>query len=282
LSAEARRKLEREIEKLLLFLRTNFAELGKFGPIAGLDRSALRRHQAWPIAEEALRSIWLVHRMLEERLASLSAVYRNPLATLSQESRTFYDDVYLPSIEAAIDLFLPAISIDIDGEDSEDRRPVESAAQAERIEPYSGLELTQFRPVFVDPSAAVPSWVAGRMAEVHACLIHDLSLAAIAMCRATLEAALIDRALQFGVEPFARRTARKETRKLSEIANDLKRVVPELRTSLDVVVTYGNQVLHAGSTGASTDLLRSNAPASIALHCFRHLRKLVERLYATE
>lgn len=43
----------------------------------------------------------------------------------------------------------------------------------------------RIRPVFVDPSAAVPSWVASRMAEVQACLIHDLSLAAIAMCRAT-------------------------------------------------------------------------------------------------
>ncbi len=129
------------------------------------------------------------------------------------------------------------------------------------------------------PIEGVPMWVRNRVDEVRACLVHDLHLAAIALCRSALEAAIIERGRTIGLEPFD--VSGERTRKLSDLAYDLRRKRPELEGSLDAVVDYGNQALHAATKSQRVQhVVTPSSAERFSLHCFIHLRRILEVLYA--
>jgi hypothetical protein len=138
----------------------------------------------------------------------------------------------------------------------------------------------RLRPLLVprDPSK-IPMWVQGRLREAYDCIIQDLHLAAIALCRSALEAVVVDRARRFGVETTEPQSA--AFRRLRVIAEDLSEVLPHLAASFEAVVTSGNQALHAPTKAQrALPIITPTSAEHFSFQCLLHLRRIVEALYA--
>lgn len=120
-----------------------------------------------------------------------------------------------------------------------------------------------------------PRHVRLALREAHHSYIFGNGLAVVALSRSILEAALSERGKLLGVDTSD--LGRGEPRRLRELAGDLGRLRPELRVDLDLIIDYGNDVMHPERKPP----LHPNSVMNRARSSLDSLRRLLEKVYST-
>lgn len=124
----------------------------------------------------------------------------------------------------------------------------------------------------------IPSNVRVRIRELYRSFILANYLSSIALARAILEYALVDRAARIGINAYSDEPRYPHrTRKLGALVEDASENIPELAIEMEAVVEAGNRVLHPKKKDRVILLpshLRTLAKTSI-----ESVRKIVEQLY---
>lgn len=130
-------------------------------------------------------------------------------------------------------------------------------------------------PIFVtDEMTKIPTHVEKRIAEIHRSFIFCNWMATIALSRCLLEYALINKKsllakrLNREIEVRNNKRQTKTIRELAEIAGD---AFPELQESMDIVIDYGNYVMHPHK--------KTIPSKNLAKHCMEEIGKIIGVLY---
>jgi len=140
--------------------------------------------------------------------------------------------------------------------------------------------LRMLRPALLGKSeSAIPTRIKVRLAEMQKAFVFGAWMATIALSRAIIEFALIERAQSFGVSPV-RKTSDGTQRylKLDDLIKTVSKSHPELERGLRVLQDAGNRVLHPKKKQnviPTPKVLRSEA-----YECVKETLSLVETLYA--
>jgi hypothetical protein len=147
-------------------------------------------------------------------------------------------------------------------------RPDEWLGNADEIEPVMGRAAEQ----------RIPINIRVRLKELYRSFILGNYLSAIALARAVLEYALVDRSGQIGINPFSddpRHPAR--IRKLGTLVDDAAENRPELRSHMESILDAGNKTLHPKKKDKL--VLLPLALRELALTSINAVRIVVEDLY---
>jgi hypothetical protein len=147
-------------------------------------------------------------------------------------------------------------------------RPDEWLRSSQELQPILGE----------DAERRIPSNVRVRLKELYRSFAFGNHLSAIALARAILEYAIVDRSNALGIDPFThdpRYPGR--VRRLRELVEDASEKVPDLRSGMESILDAGNQTLHPRK---KDNLVRlPTALRALALSSIQAVRAVVERLY---
>lgn len=136
-------------------------------------------------------------------------------------------------------------------------------------------EADLFPVVVTDEMNKIPTHVQKRIDEIHRSFIFCNWMATIALSRCLLESALIHKKsllakrLNKEIEIRNNKGHTKTIRELAEIAGE---AFPELKDSMDIVIDYGNYVMHPW---------RKTIPGkNLAKHCVEEISKIIGVLYS--
>lgn len=90
----------------------------------------------------------------------------------------------------------------------------------------------------------MPSSLRIRIEELTRCYLFDNHLSVIALARAILEYALIDRASKLGINPKKQDQQKSEYKRLGRLVEEVAESRPELKTAMEQIVEAGNRTLH--------------------------------------
>jgi len=147
-------------------------------------------------------------------------------------------------------------------------RPDEWLRGFEELQPILGERAEQ----------RIPGNVRERLKELYRSFAFGNFLSAIALARAILEYALVDRASHLGIDPYTQDTRYPgRTRRLRELVEDAAEKIPELRSDIESILDAGNQTLHPRR---KDNLVRlPSALRAMAFSSTLAVRAVVERLY---
>lgn len=147
-------------------------------------------------------------------------------------------------------------------------RPDEWLRNADELEPILGKAAEQ----------RIPSNIRIRLKELYRSFILSNYLSAIALARAVLEYALIDRSAKIGINPFSDDPRYpNRTRKLGRLVEDVSEKRPELKLDMEAIVDAGNKTLHPKKKDNLALLPRTLH--NLALTSVKAVRRVVEDLY---
>jgi len=121
----------------------------------------------------------------------------------------------------------------------------------------------------------IPRPIKERIGEIHQSFVFSNWMSAIALSRCLLECALIDRKsllekrLGRKIDIRVNSMRAKTIRELAEISGE---AFPELKESMDIVIDYGNYVMHP--------FQRTIPGKNIAKHCLEEISKIIGTLYS--
>lgn len=124
----------------------------------------------------------------------------------------------------------------------------------------------------------IPSNVRVRLKELYRSFIFGNYLSAIALSRAILEYALVDRSGALGIDAYTQDPSfPSRTRRLRELIEDASAKIPDLRTGMESIIEAGNQTLHPKR---KDNLVRlPSALNGLAFSSIEAVREVIERLY---
>ena len=147
-------------------------------------------------------------------------------------------------------------------------RPDEWLRNVDELEPVLGEAAEQ----------KIPSNVRIRVKELYWSFILGNYLSAIALARAVLEYALIDRAAQISISAYSDDPRYPDrTRRLRVLVEDASKKIPELKTEMEAVLEAGNLALHPKKKDKL--ILLPSHVRSLAKTSVESVRKVVEKLY---
>ena len=106
--------------------------------------------------------------------------------------------------------------------------------------------LRSLRPIIVGiESKNIPLRIRARLSEIHRSFTFGAWMATIALCRAVVEFALIDRAPNYGYTSTSVSRDGSETfLTLDKLINTASNVIPQIHTDLELLREAGNRILH--------------------------------------
>jgi hypothetical protein len=147
-------------------------------------------------------------------------------------------------------------------------RPDEWLKNADDIEPIFGKAAEN----------TIPSNVRIRLKELYRSFILGNHLSAIALARAILEYALIDKSAKLGINAFSSDPRYpNRTRKLGMLVEDAAEKRPELEIDMESIVEAGNQTMHPRK--GDNLVLLPNALRKLAFTSICSVRRVIEDLY---
>jgi hypothetical protein len=147
-------------------------------------------------------------------------------------------------------------------------RPDEWLRNADQIEPVLGVAAEQ----------RIPSNVRIRLKELYRSFILGNYLSAIALSRAILEYALVDRSAKIGINSLSDDPRYpNRTRKLGLLVEDAGEQRPELKLDMESIVDAGNMTLHPKKK--DNLVLLPGVLRDYALTSLKAVRGIVEKLY---
>jgi hypothetical protein len=124
----------------------------------------------------------------------------------------------------------------------------------------------------------IPNNIRIRLKELYRSFILGNHLAAIALARAVLEYALVDRSAKIGINPLSDDPRYpNRTRKLGMLVEDASENRPELKLDMKSIVDAGNKTLHPKKK--DNLVLLPDALRGLALTSIKAVRRVVENLY---
>lgn len=125
----------------------------------------------------------------------------------------------------------------------------------------------------------IPSHVRLRVREVYASFVFGNSLSVLSSGRALLEYALLDRHSPLGFVAYETREGSESATPLSlmRLIENASEKLPELNEHMELIQSYGNEVMHPRKTKKITV---PPAGRIHALDCIVRLRAVLQRLYA--
>ena len=113
----------------------------------------------------------------------------------------------------------------------------------------------------------IPAHIQKRVHEIYHSFIFDNWMSAIALSRCLLEYALIHRNKKTEIKDDTGRI-----KPIRELASITEQAFPELKDSMDIVIEYGNYVMHP---------FRKTIPSkNLAKHCIEEINKIISTLYS--
>lgn len=147
-------------------------------------------------------------------------------------------------------------------------RPDEWLRNADEIEPILGKAAEQ----------RIPSNIRIRLKELYRSFILGNHLSAIALARAVLEYALVDRSAKIGINPLSDDPHYpNRTRKLGMLVEEASEKRPGLKLDMESIVDAGNKTLHPKKKDKL--VLLPGALRDLALTSIKAVRGVVENLY---
>ena len=147
-------------------------------------------------------------------------------------------------------------------------RPDEWLRNADEIKPILGKAAEQ----------RIPSNIRIRLKELYRSFILGNHLSAIALARAVLEYALVDRSAKIGINPFSDDPRYpNRIRKLGMLVEDASENRPELKLDMESIVDAGNKTLHPKKK--DNLVLLPGTLRNLALTSIKAVRGVVENLY---
>ncbi|MHB8843491.1 MAG: hypothetical protein ACYC7L_01975 [Nitrospirota bacterium] len=147
-------------------------------------------------------------------------------------------------------------------------RPDEWLRNADEIEPVLGAAAEQ----------RIPSNIRFRLKELYRSFILGNYLSVIALSRAVLEYALVDRSAKIGINPLSDDPRYpNRVRKLGLLVEDVSERRPELQLYMESIVDAGNMTLHPKKK--DNLVLLPNVLREYALTSIKAVRGIVEKLY---
>jgi hypothetical protein len=140
----------------------------------------------------------------------------------------------------------------------------------------------ELQPILGDAAEQrIPINIRIRIRELYRSYILSNYLAAIALSRAILEYALIDRAGIIGIQVSLNDPHYpNRTRRLGDLVEDASNVIPELKTEMESILDAGNKTLHPKKRDKS--VFHSTYLHCLARSSVEQVVKIIERLYFSQ